>query len=290
MASDTPENGVGGYALLDAGGGERLERFAGVTVRRPARGAQNEPGLPPGAWDEARLVFHYTDHGGEWQGLVGLPEPWVVAFGPLRFHLRPSPSGQLGLFPEQAPNWGWIRERVQASERALTILNAFAYTGGSTLAASTPHTEVCHIDASRSALQWARKNAEASNRAENCIRWIVDDALTFLQREIRRGRRYDALILDPPAFGRSVGRNTWKLSRDLPELLGAVDALLSDEPAFVLLTCHDPSWCPEDLEGHLRRHTRFAGRGALKSGTLEIPARGGGHGLDLGLFARWTPA
>jgi len=277
------------YALLDSGHGQRLERAGPVVIVRPAPAAAWDPALPPADWQAAQARFVAADAGrGAWLQAECLPADWPVAFGPLRFSLRPSPAGQIGLFPEQRANWEWIAEQLAHTNRPLQVLNLFAYTGGSTLAAATAgaHVSVCHVDGARSAVRWARENATASGLTERPIRWIVEDVLTFVDREIRRGRRYDGVILDPPAFGRGAKGRTWRLVQDLPGLLARVREILTPAPLFVLLSCHDPALAPADLHAALRQEGLGPGQ-AIQTGILEIPTAGGGRSLPLGLFARW---
>jgi len=178
----------------------------------------------------------------------------------------------VGIFPEQLENWRWIEQQVAAhADRSLQILNLFAYTGVATLHASAPHATVCHVDGAKSAVRWARKNAELSGLADAPIRWICDDVIKFLGRELRRGKKYDGVILDPPAFGRGNGRN-WKIERDLPKLMKMIEQVLSDDPVFVVLTCHAPEhFDPESLADMLEKIPAFAGKSA-ESLDLVIPS------------------
>lgn len=167
---------------------------------------------------------------------------WQIAHGPLQFELRPTPFGHLGVFPEQAANWDWIGARIRRAKGPLRVLNLFAYTGGSTLAAAAAGAEVVHVDAAKNVVAWARRNAELSNLADAPIRWITEDARKFVRREINRGERYDAVILDPPSYGHGPGGEVWKIERHLPELLADCGKLTEGRREFLLLTCHSPSF------------------------------------------------
>ena len=243
------------YALLDCGNGRRLERFAGITLDRPAPQATAAQKSPASVWQQADAVFRRPQKGsGAWDRRASCPEEWRIDVGNVSLQLRFSTNGQVGLFPEQATNWQWLTEVLQQAGRPVKVLNAFAYTGAATLSASAASeaVEVCHVDGARSAVSWARETAACSGLADRPIRWIVDDVLTFLAREKRRDRKYDAFVLDPPAFGRGA-RGSWKLERDLPVLLERVKNLLSDSPCFILLSCHAANLTPKDLAAYLTR-------------------------------------
>ncbi len=271
----------GGYALLDCGEGERLERFGPVTVARPAPAATWPRGLDA-AWAAATLAWVREGRGGRWIERAPLPTPWIVDLDPVKLYLHPLAHGRLGVFPEQIPNWRWLRENVDAAAGPLRVLNLFAYTGAATLACSRPQTEVVHLDAAKPAVSRARENAAPSGCDRNPIRWLVDDALTFMRREARRGRRYEGMILDPPAFGRGKGK-TWKLERDLDELLALAARLLADRPRFLLLSCHHPRYTAADLAAGLRR---LPGNPRLEPLPLTVAAAGAGRDLPLGVCCR----
>jgi 23S rRNA (cytosine1962-C5)-methyltransferase len=272
------------YELLDAGDGRRLERFGELTLDRPAVGA-DEPRRAPDAWRDADLRFD-RDRG--WSASRdGIPEAWEVADGDLRFELRPAPSGQVGLFPEQAPNRAWIRDVIAGRGPVATppvVLNLFAYTGAMTLAAARAGAAVSHVDASRPAVAWARRNAALSALQDRPIRWLVDDVEAFVAREARRGRRYDAFVLDPPSYGHAAGGRTWHLEDRLPSLLAACAELTGPRPAFAVLTVHTPGFGPDRLAEALATAVRRR-TADVEAGTLGLRARSGTH-LRLGAYAR----
>jgi 23S rRNA (cytosine1962-C5)-methyltransferase len=216
-------------------------------------------------------------------------EPWQVRVEGLTFELRLTETGQVGLFLEQAPMWRWLRRRVAGAGRALAVLNLFAHTGGTTLAAASAGASVVHVDGSRGAVTWARRNAALSGLTESPIRWIVEDAETFVRRELARGRHYDAVVLDPPSFGHGPNREQWRLADRLPDLLRSCAALTSGRRAFLLVTTHTPGFGPEllgrALAGSLSPDE--LARGCLESGPLDLVATSGAR-LPLGSFARWT--
>ena len=230
------------YELLDSGDGRKLERFGKYVLARPCSQAMWRPARSDAEWAKADASFDRVD-GNNWHGRANLPKEWQIQTAGIRFKLGGTDFGHLGVFPEQREQWRWIRERVEreaSGGREVRVLNLFAYSGGSTMAAALGGAEVCHLDASKGMVEWARENARLNGLAERPIRWIVDDAHKFMKREIRRGRKYDAVILDPPTFGRGAGGELYKIERDLKETLGLVKDLLSEKPSFVLFSSHTP--------------------------------------------------
>ncbi len=230
------------YELVDSGDGRKFERFADVTLVRPCSQAMWRPDQPE-AWSRATATFDRED-GNQWHGRSRLPESWILDSAGIRFKLSGTDFGHLGIFPEQRAQWKWIRETIRAAKasrgEAPKALNLFAYSGGSTIAAAQGGAEVCHLDASKGMVLWARENAALNGLAEHPIRWITDDAHKFCERELRRGRRYDAIVFDPPTFGRGANGETYKIERDLEKTLALVKALLSERPVFVLFSSHTP--------------------------------------------------
>jgi 23S rRNA (cytosine1962-C5)-methyltransferase len=275
----------GGYELLDAGDGRRLERFGSVVVDRPAASAM-EPRRDPDAWATADLVYSRASG---WNG-AAVSEPWSTELDGLTFELRATESGQVGLFPEQASNWDWLRDRVarragNVANTDTSFLNLFGYTGGATLALAGGGLSVSHVDASRPAVAWARRNAALSGLADRAVRWLVDDAEAFVAREARRGRRYRGVVLDPPSYGHGAGGRSWRLEERLAPLLAACVAVTGGSPDLVLLTAHTPGFgaarLGDELAAALRRPIRDVERGEL-----FLDARSGTR-LTLGAFARW---
>lgn len=227
------------YELIDFGDGRKLERFGPHFLDRPAPAADDARRKHPQSWSRADARFQRTGpREGDWRDHRALPESWTIRHEPFCFELKPTPFGHLGVFPEQQENWDWIAEQVAAAPRRPSILNLFAYTGGSTLAASASGAEVVHVDAAKNVVAWARRNAALSGLEEAPTRWLVEDARKFVRRETKRGNRYDAVILDPPSYGHGPAGQGWKIERDLPKLLVACAKLLTEEPLFLLLTYH----------------------------------------------------
>lgn len=232
------------YELMDSGDGRKLERFGRHVLARPCSQALWRTSLPESEWARADASFDRED-GNRWHGRANLPKEWTIQTAGIRFRLGGTDFGHLGIFPEQRAQWRWIREIAgSASHRPMRVLNLFAYSGGSTMAAALGGAEVCHLDASKGMVEWARSNAALNGLADKPIRWIVDDAHKFMKREQRRGRRYDAIILDPPTFGRGAGGEMYKIERDLKETLALAKSLLSERPLFVLFSSHTPGLSP----------------------------------------------
>lgn len=243
------------YELVDSGDGRKLERFGKYLLARPCSQALWSPQLPQSEWLRADASFD-REEGNRWHGRGNLPKEWRIETAGIKFNLSGTDFGHLGIFPEQRAQWRWIREICAASvARGQTprILNLFAYSGGSTLAAALGGAEVCHLDASKGMVEWARGNAKANNLENHPIRWIVDDAHKFMRREIRRQRQYEGIILDPPTFGRGANGEMYKIERDLKETLELVKSLLSPKPLFVLFSSHTAGLSPIAAENILSR-------------------------------------
>lgn len=275
---------MNGYELLDSGNGAKLERFGEIVLARPCAQAVWQP-QRSARWKSADATFDRED-GNRWHGRNRLPQEWVIDVDGTRFRLSGTDFGHLGIFPEQRAQWTWIRETVAAAGRPVRVLNLFAYSGGSTLAAARGGAEVCHLDASKGMVQWARANAALNGLENHPIRWIVDDAHKFLNREIRRGRRYDGIILDPPTYGRGGNGETYKIERDLTETLRLCRALLSDSPLFLLLSAHTPGHTPIVLGNVLTQALRGLG-GAVTSGEMVLAGAPDVFPLPSGAYARW---
>jgi 23S rRNA (cytosine1962-C5)-methyltransferase len=274
---------IGGYELIDAGDGRRLERFGEVVIDRPAPMAEEAP-RDPSAWARADLRF---DRYVGWTTIgEGEPKPWTVDDGDLRFELRPTETGQVGLFPEQAPNRAWVRDAIRRVGDSPQVLNLFGYSGAMTLSAAAAGASVTHVDGSRPTVAWARHNAELSGLSDRPVRWIVDDVERFVAREQRRERLYDAAILDPPSYGHGGrgGGSGWRLEKRLGGLLERCADLTGDDPALVVLTAHTPGFGPDRLAGELAIAFRRSQR-EVEAGELGIRATSGAH-LRLGAYAR----
>jgi 23S rRNA (cytosine1962-C5)-methyltransferase len=295
------------YELLDFGGGRRLERFGDVTLDRPCPLAEHVRPADPAAWEKADARFDRTDADeGTWTFRRELPRRWTIAHGPLVLEVRPTAFGQVGLFPEQAENWDWIAGELSQSRapceagapcragsgehgtgpsaRRFRVLNLFAYTGASTLAAAAAGAEVTHVDAARNMVAWARRNAASSGLAGATVRWLVEDAAKFVRRELRRGNRYDAVILDPPSYGHGPHGEVWRLSQHLARLLELCGRLTGPERQFMLLTCHTPGFSALRLRELLVEALGQSGR--ITAGPLVLRTADGRE-LPSGAMLRW---
>ena len=266
-----------GYELLDSGAGRKLERFGSVVLARPAAQAVWRPALPEAKWAEADASFDRED-GNRWQGRGRLPDHWTIDVDGTRFHLSATDFGHLGIFPEQRAQWAWLRRNLAPAPGA-RVLNLFAYSGGSSLACARAGAAVTHLDASRGMVDWAAENARLNNL--DTIRWIVDDVHKFLRREFRRERRYDAVILDPPTFGRGASGETYKIERDLQETLALVKGVLSERPRFVLFSSHTPGLSCQVAENILAQQFPSA---RVESG--EMLLEGAGRPCPSGIYCR----
>ncbi len=279
------------YALLDSGDGKKLERFGRVVLARPCAQAVWTPALPASEWARADAAFDRTE-GNQWHNRGALPEQWTIRVGGIAFQLSGTDFGHLGIFPEQRAQWCWLRDTVRQAcvvrRRPVQVLNLFAYSGGSTLAAALGGAEVCHLDASKGMVQWARDNARLNGLEAHPIRWITDDAHKFLCREARRERRYDAVILDPPTFGRGQNNELYKIEKDLPETLRLCRGLLSAEPLFMLLSAHTPGYTPVVLGNVLGQAVSGLG-GRTESGEMVLSGAGAQVlPTPCGAYARWS--
>ena len=276
------------YILLDSGNGRKLERFGSYVIDRPSAQTVWAPHLLREKWDEADAYF--TREGeNQWILRKKLPEKWILETAGIRFQLSSTDFGHLGIFPEQNVFWEWIRQTLLKSKRAqpLEVLNLFAYSGGVTLAAAQGGAKVCHLDASKGMVAWARENAALNGLEGAPIRWIIDDVFKFLMREKKRGRKYDAIILDPPSFGRGSQGEIFKIEEDILKLLQECNDLLSEDPLFMLFSCHTPGFTPLVLH-HLLSQVLKDRKGSIDIG--EMTLRGAPNVLPLpsGAFARWT--
>ncbi len=279
------------YEVIDGGDGMRLERIGEVVIARQSAQALWTPQLSKDQWDARVCATHYRpDQGpGSWSYNKRVPDAWPITFGDVTLEMRLTPFGHIGMFAEQQVQWPWLTERMR--ERAdPTALNLFAYTGGSTLACAAGGARVTHLDAVKGIVNWARSNAAASGLGDAPIRWIPDDALKYVRREVRRGRRYDAIVLDPPTFGRGPQGSVWKIERDIVELLSLCEQLLSDEPSLLLLSAHTPGVTAAVLRNLLAPLVAKRG-GVLQSGDMvQQTTAAPSIALPAGVYCRWKPA
>ena len=285
----------GDYELIDFGRGRRLERFGVLVLDRPCPAVEEVAQARPALWSQADARFEKTGREqGDWSCRRELPETWTVAFGSLVLELKRTPLGQVGLFPEQAENWTWLADVVRCARPEgtdaprLAVLNLFGYTGGSTLAAAAAGAEVAHVDAAKNVVAWARRNAERSALADRPVRWIVEEAVKFCKRQLRRGAGYDAVILDPPSYGHGPRGEVWRLSKHLQRLLSLCAELTAGRRQFVLLTCHTPDYDHRRL-GAMIEETMGDVPGRTSGGPLLLPTSDG-RAMPCGAVVRWQRA
>ena len=277
------------YNLIDTSDGERLERWKGVTLVRPDpqviwKTEKNNP-----LWNNADAYYHRSRKGGgEWEYRKRFPDSWNIEYRSLKFLIKPTNFKHTGLFPEQAVNWDFIKETIESvPNRELNILNLFAYTGGATLACAEAGAKVCHVDASKGMVQWAKQNAEISGLAEKPVRWIVDDCEKFVEREIRRGRKYDAVIMDPPSYGRGPSGEIWKLEDSIYNLVKLCSGVLSEKPLFFVINSYATGLSPSVM-GYILGSSltkKFGGR--VSYDEIGLPVESTGMVLPCGSTAIW---
>jgi len=275
------------YELLDCGGGEKLERWGTQLLVRPDPQAIWASPRTNRGWKRAQgRYFRSESGGGHWEK-DALPPQWQVRYRDLTFQVKPMNFKHTGLFPEQAVNWDFARETITQAGRPVSVLNLFAYTGAATVACAAAGAQVCHVDAARGMVAWARENAEASGLEAAPIRWIVDDCAKFVEREIRRGRRYDAIIMDPPSYGRGPNGEVWKLEDNLYPFVALCAQVLSDRPLFVIINSYTTGLAPSVLGYllHLLVADRYGGK--VTWDELGLPVTETGLALPCGATGRW---
>ena len=275
------------YELIDCGGGEKLERWGKHVLVRPDPQAiwQTPRNNPLWRRPDARYARASTS-GGAWEK-KDVPAQWQVRYQELTFQVKPMNFKHTGLFPEQAANWDFAMEQIRRAGRPISVLNLFAYTGGATVACAAAGASVCHVDAARGMVSWGRDNARASGLEDAPIRWIVDDCAKFVEREIRRGRRYDAVIMDPPSYGRGPSGEVWKLEDSLWPFVELVAGVLSDEPLFFLINSYTTGLAPSVLTYILESLITPKYGGRTRSDELGLPVTESGLALPCGATGRW---
>ena len=279
------------YALLDSGGGQRLEKYGPYLLVRPEPEAVWKPALPFAQWQEAhaRFIPSPEENGGHWEWRKSGPERWKMQYKDLRFWVSLGSSRHTGMFPEQAAQWDWSQQQIRKAHRPLNVLNLFGYTGLASLAAAQAGAHVTHLDASRKVVGWARENQALSGLENAPIRWIVDDALKFVHREARRDSGYDGIILDPPKFGRGPKGEVWEFYKLLPELLEACREALGTQPRFLLLTAYAIKASAVTLFQAVEELMQ-PWEGHTEAGEVVLVDQSAGRSLSTAIFARWSSA
>ncbi|MBB3110422.1 23S rRNA (cytosine1962-C5)-methyltransferase [Paenibacillus phyllosphaerae] len=276
------------YELIDTGEGDKLERWGNYVLRRPDPQVIWPIVNQDGGWRNTDGHYHRSSSGGgQWDFRTKMPERWTISYKELKFHIRPTNFKHTGLFPEQAVNWSWMMDKIRSAGRPIRVLNLFAYTGGATLAAAAAGAEVCHVDAAKGMVQWAKENAQLSGLENAPIRYITDDVFKFVQREQRRGRQYDAIIMDPPSYGRGPNGEMWKLEENLYPFLESCTTILSPNPLFVLVNSYTTGLSHTVLHNllHMTIGRKFDGQ--INCGEIGLPITNSGLKLPCGILGRW---
>ena len=280
-------DGWNDYELLDCGSGEKLERWGGQILVRPDPQAIWETPRENRGWRSAQGRYHRSSSGGGHWEKEKLPESWQVKYKDLTFQVKPMNFKHTGLFPEQAVNWDFAREKIERAGRPVRVLNLFAYTGGATVACAAAGAQVCHCGAAKGMVSWAKANARVSGLENAPIRWIVDDCAKFVEREIRRGRTYDAIIMDPPSYGRGPGGEVWKLEDNLFPFVRLCTQVLSEQPLFVIINSYTTGLAPSVLGYLLSLLVKETFGGRVTWDELGLPVTETGLALPCGATGRW---
>lgn len=276
------------YKIIDTSTGEKLESWGGKILVRPDPQIIWKSKRRSSMWKKADAVYHRSSKGGgEWEYRAKLPDSWNISYGKLTFNIRPTGFKHTGLFPEQAVNWDFMSDKIRNAGREIKVLNLFAYTGGATLACAEAGALVSHVDASKGMVQWARENAAVSNLSNKPIRWLVDDCEKFVRREIRRGNLYDAVVMDPPSYGRGPGGEVWKLEDSIYDLVKVCSEVLSDNPLFFLLNSYTTGLSPSVMAYILNDILVEKLGGKVTADEIGLPIEATGGILPCGSTAIW---
>ncbi len=274
------------YEVIDTSGGEKLERWGSYLLIRPdPQVIWKTPRLHRG-WQHPNGQYHRSSKGGGAWEIFSLPQQWSIRYRSLTFHLKPFSFKHTGLFPEQAVNWDWFSEKIRSAGHPVRILNLFAYTGGATLAAAAAGAAVTHVDASKGMVSWAKENAAASGLSNAPIRWLVDDCMKFVAREIRRGNHYDGIIMDPPSYGRGPNGEIWKIEDSIHPFIHECAGLLCEKPLFFLVNSYTSGLAPAVLSDLLSLELRHFG-GHVQAQEIGLPVTESGLVLPCGASGRW---
>ena len=276
------------YELIDTSDGERLERWGDIILVRPDPQIIWSTGRKNPLWRNAHARYYRSNKGGgHWETYRKVPDRWTIRYNQLVFNIKPMGFKHTGVFPEQAVNWDYAAKKIRNENRPLKVLNLFGYTGCATLACMNAGAMVCHVDASKGMVQWARENAQSSSIADLPVRWLVDDCVKFVQREIRRGNRYDGIIMDPPSFGRGPGGEVWKLEEQLFPLVDLCRQVLSNNPVFFILNSYTTGLSPAVMEYLLGVQLQQSFGGSVSSDEIGLRVTDTGLVLPCGSTAIW---
>ena len=275
------------YEILDMANGEKLERWNNIYLIRPDPQIIWREKSYPEKWKQANARYNRSSTGGgNWQKYKKIPEAWQVKYKNLIFNIKPMGFKHTGLFPEQAVNWDWMIEKIKNAGREIKVLNLFAYTGGATVACSYAGASVCHVDSSKGMVAWAKENVASSGLENRPVRYIVDDVTKFVQREIRRGNKYDAIIMDPPSYGRGKNGEVWQFENNIADLVELCSRVLSEKPLFFLINSYTTGISSKVLENILILKLNMK-HGKLSAGEIGLPMKDSKLVLPCGIFGRW---
>lgn len=276
------------YEVIDCSCGEKLERWGDYILLRPDPQVIWDTPKENKFWKKLNGHYHRSSKGGgEWE-FINLPEQWCVSYKNLKFNLKPFAFKHTGLFPEQATNWDWFGEKIKKSTKEVNVLNLFAYTGGATLAAAAAGAKVTHVDASKGMVNWAKENAMSSGLLDAPIRWIVDDCVKFVEREIRRGNKYDAIIMDPPSYGRGPKGEIWKIEEKIHSFINLCSQILSEDPLFFLVNSYTTGLAPAVLTYMISKEVKSRHGGKVEADEIGLNVTESGLVLPCGASGRWS--
>ena len=275
------------YEIIDMASGEKLERWGNIKLIRPDPQIIWKNKSFPSEWKSANARYNRSNTGGgAWEYSKRLPESWQVKYRNLTFNIKPMGFKHTGLFPEQAVNWDWMINKIKQSKRDIKVLNLFAYTGGATVACLSAGASVCHVDSSKGMTTWAKENVESSGLREKPVRFIIDDVVKFVQREIRRGNKYDAIIMDPPSYGRGKNGEVWQFENNIADLVELCMQVLSDDPLFFLINSYTTGISSRVLANLLELNMKNH-KGKITAGEIGLPMKNSNLVLPCGIYGRW---
>ena len=276
------------YKILDMADGQKLEKWGNIILSRPDPQIIWKEKTFPSKWKNVNATYHRSKTGGgSWEYHKKLPEQWQIKYKDLTFNIKPMNFKHTGLFPEQAVNWDWMISKIKNSNREIKVLNLFAYTGGATVACASAGASVCHVDSSKGMVTWAKENVTSSGLADKPVRYIIDDVVKFVNREIRRENKYDAIIMDPPSYGRGTNGEVWQFENNLYDLVDLCTKVLSDNPLFFLINSYTTGISSKVLENILNLTISKKFKGKTSSGEIGLPMENSKLVLPCGIYGRW---
>ena len=276
------------YKIIDMADGQKLEKWGDVILSRPDPQIVWKNKSYPEEWKKANAIYSRSKTGGgSWEYKKKVPSAWQIKYKDLTFNIKPMGFKHTGLFPEQAVNWDWMRDKIKNSKREIKVLNLFAYTGGATVACLSAGASVCHVDSSKGMVTWAKENVTSSGLADKKVRYIVDDVVKFVNREIRRGNKYDAIIMDPPSYGRGANGEVWQFENNIYDLVELCTKVLSDKPLFFLINSYTTGISSSVLANILNLTISKRYKGKIESGEIGLPMEKSSLVLPAGIYGRW---